>query len=123
MDPALMVDLREAVDEVWSERIRLLPMLDGRPDAERSPVEIGAVLRTGERTAHRSQFGRGNNDRAGVAAAPATLRIDLLVYPGLVLRKKDKVVALDRGVEPVFEVTEIDDRSHLRLICGLAESN
>ena len=115
-------ELKAEVDDVWAEPVRLLPLLDGRPDAEREPVELDAVLRTGERDTERMNFGRGNDARSGVAAGGGQLRIDRAANPGLELRTHDKVVALERAGEPVFEVLFVDDRSHLRLVCELGDA-
>lgn len=123
MDRNLREDLMAEVDDVWSETIRHLPLADGRKDAGRDAVEFTAVLRTGDRDAERMNFGHGINARAGVMADGGYLRIDRLVHAALVVRKGDKVVALDRDGRPVFEVLSVDDRSHLRLICELGDAN
>jgi hypothetical protein len=52
-----------------------------------------------------------------------TLRIDRQAYPDLEVRKGDKLVALDRDGQPIFEFQSVDDRSHLRLICDLGDTN
>lgn len=123
MDRSLREDLMAEVDDVWSEAVRHLPLADGRKDPERDALEFTAVLRTGDRDAERMNFGRGNNARAGVTADGGHLRIDRTVHAALVVRKGDKVVALDRDGQPVFEVLSVDDRSHLRLICELGDAN
>ena len=124
MDRAdLRDELKAEVDDVWAETIRHLPLSGGQPDVDRNPVEIFAPLRTGDREAEHPNFGRGNTSRSGVAADGGYLRIDRTTYPGLVIRQGDKIVALDRIGEPVFEVRNVDDRSHLRLICELGDSN
>lgn len=116
-------ELRAEVDDVWAELIRHLPQNGGQPDADREKAEFSAPMRTGERGVERVNFGRGNNSRAGVAAAGGQLRVDRSAYPELILRKGDKVVALDRVGRPIFEVQHVDDRSHLRLICDLGDAN
>lgn len=123
MDRNLREDLMAEVDDVWSEVIRHLPLADGRKDLGRDALEFTAVLRTGDRDAERMSFGRGTNARAGVTADGGHLRIDRAVHAALVVRKGDKVVALDRAGQPVFEVLSVDDRSHLRLICELGDAN
>lgn len=123
MDQSLREDLMAEVDDVWSESVRHLPLADGRKDPERDAAEFTAVLRTGDRDAERMKFGRGNSARAGVTADGGHLRIDRSVHATLVVRKGDKVVALDRDGQPVFEVLSVDDRSHLRLICELGDAN
>lgn len=123
MDTSLREDLMAEVDGVWSETVRHLPLVSGRTDPMRPRQEFTAVLRTGDRDTERMNFGRGNNARAGVMADGGYLRIDRVVHAALVMRKGDKVVALDRDGQPVFEVMSVDDRSHLRLICELGDAN
>ncbi|MBR9651911.1 hypothetical protein [Thalassovita aquimarina] len=123
MDPALREDLKAEVDDVWSETVRHLPLAGGQQDPGRAASEIAAVLRTGDRGAEGMNFGRGVRARAGVTADGGYLRIDRATYPDLVVRKGDKVVALDREAQPVFEVQSVDDRSHLRLICELGDAS
>lgn len=123
MDRSLREDLMAEVDDLWSEAIRHLPLASGQKDPNRGAVEIAACLRTGGRDTERLNFGRGNKGRAGVMADGGYLRIDRSAYPDLVVRKGDKVVALDRDGQPVFEVQAVDDRSHLRLICELGDAN
>ena len=123
MDRSLREDLMAEVDDVWAETVRHLPLAAGQKDPGRDAAEIAAVLRTGDRDAERMNFGRGNNARAGVAADGGYLRIDRAAHATLVVRKGDKVVALDRDGQPVFEVLSVDDRSHLRLICELGDAN
>lgn len=120
---ALRDELKEEVDGVWAETIRHLPLSGGQKDAGRDPVEILAPFRTGDRAAEYPSFGRGNASRSGIAADGGYLRIDRSAYPDLVIRQGDKIVALERPGEPVFEILHVDDRSHLRLICELGDSN
>lgn len=122
MDSGLRNDLMSEVDDVWSELLRHLPLNDGRQDQTRESVEFTAVLRTGDRDADPMKFGRGSKASAGVAADGGHLRIDRSVHANLVIRKGDKVVAIGRSGEPVFEVLSVDDRSHLRLLCELGDS-
>lgn len=115
-------DLMEAVDDVWAETIRHLPLSSGQEDLTREKVEILAVIRTGDRETQRMNFGRGNTARSGVAAAGGHLRVDRTAYPDINLRKGDMIVALERPGAPAFEVLTDDDRSHLRLICELGDA-
>jgi hypothetical protein len=115
-------ELMEAVDDVWSEPLRHLPLSSGLQDPSRSTVDFEAVLRTGDREMARLGSGRGNSARTSVAAAGGHLRIDRSAYPDLAVNKGDKLVALGRQGEPVFEVLMVDDRSHLRLICELGDA-
>jgi hypothetical protein len=122
MDADLKSDLREAVDEVWAESIRLLPLTGGQPDPEREPVEFDAILRTEGRDAEAPNFGRGNAARPAIAASGGVLRIDRMAWPGVRPRKGDRIVALDRAGLPVFEIGPVDDRAHLRLICDVKDA-
>lgn len=121
MYTSLRAELMTEVDDVWSETIRHLPLAAGLKDPARDPSEFAAVLRTGDRDAERVSFGRSNAARAGIAADGGHLRIDRAVNAALEIRKGDKVVALDRDGQPVFEVLTVDDRSHLRMICELGD--
>ncbi|MFV0385666.1 hypothetical protein [Paracoccus sp. (in: a-proteobacteria)] len=123
MDRALREGLMIAVDDVWSETVRHLPLAGGRRDPDRDVIEITAVLRTGEREVEPVRLARGGTARPGQAADGGYLRIDRAAHAALVIRKGDKVVALDRDGHPVFEVLSVDDRSHLRLICALGDAS
>lgn len=123
MDASIKQDLREAVDETFGEAVRHLPLSGGRVDGERLVSEFVAVLRTGGRASRDIRVGRGETARPGVTAVGGTLRIDRDLNPTLVVRKHDKVVALERPGVPVFEILSVDDRSHLRLICQLGDAN
>lgn len=111
------------VDAAWAEAVRHLPLAGGLKDPERDPADLVAVVRTDDRKAEGVHIRRGGGDRARVMTGGGTLRLDRRVYPDLVIRKGDKVVALDRDSRPVFEVHSVDDRGHLRLICGLGEAS
>jgi hypothetical protein len=123
MDPDLREELMDEVDEVWAESLRHLPMKSGVPDPERAPSVFTAVLRTGDRAVERVGAGRGNAMRPAMTSDGGTLRIDRQAYPDLEVRKGDKLVALDRDGQPIFEFQSVDDRSHLRLICDLGDTN
>ncbi|NKX42895.1 hypothetical protein HGG71_15715 [Rhodobacteraceae bacterium R_SAG2] len=116
-------ELASAVDDEWSEEIRILPMRDGEPDPERTPLELLAVLRTGERREERYSFGSRAASLPGIAASGGTLKIRRSDFPALDVQKDDKVVALDRHGEPVFLVRMVDDRSHHRIILQLEDAN
>lgn len=122
MDSTLREELMEAVDDVWAETLRHLPLSSGREDLMREKVEFTAVIRTGDRETEKMNFGRGNNARSGIAAAGGHLRIDRLAHPDIEVKKGDKFVALERNGEPAFEVMSVDDRSHLRLVCELGDA-
>lgn len=118
MDADVRAELMAEVDEEWAERLRHLPMKAGQPDPDRQVAELHALLRTGEREQNRAR-----KSRAQIAAGGGVLRLDRTAYADITLRQHDKIVALDRRGEPVFEVLSVDDRSHLRLICELGDAN
>ncbi|WP_116131176.1 hypothetical protein [Tropicimonas sp. IMCC34043] len=109
--------LRGAVDEVFAEPLRHLPMAAGVPDTGRSPREIAATLRSGERAA----TGAGRQRRTDQWADGGELRIDREVFADLDIRQGDRIAALARAGQPMFEVMSVDARSHLRLICRLGD--
>ncbi|MBT9383325.1 hypothetical protein KM176_05590 [Pseudooceanicola sp. CBS1P-1] len=123
MDASLRDELKAEVDDLWSETIRHLPLAKGAPDTTRSPAEFAAILRTGARDEERPNYAGTSGRRVGVMADGGVLRIDRSAWPDVLPRKGDKVVALDREGQPVFDVLAVDDRSHLRLICDLGEAN
>lgn len=122
MNTDLKADLREAVDEVWAESLRFLPLAGGHPDPDRDPLEFDAILRTKVRDRETVSFGHGNAARLGIAASGGVLRIDRAAWPGVHPRKGDRIVALDRAGQPVFEIGTVDDRAHLRLICEVKDA-
>jgi hypothetical protein len=122
MDRSLRAELMDEVDDVWSETVRHLPLVAGLQDTARDPREFSAVMRTGDRASDGMGFGRGRSERTSIAAAGGHLRIDRIANPDVIVRKGDKVVALDRDSTPAFEILSVDDRSHLRLICELGDA-
>ncbi|TRD16961.1 hypothetical protein [Palleronia caenipelagi] len=123
MDAELRAELMAEVDDAFAEAIRHLPMAQGRPDPARLPSEIVAILRTGDREAEGLGLRGRARTRVGINAEGGTLRIDRMIHGDLILRASDKVVALERPGQPIFEVQAVDDRSHLRLICELGDVN
>lgn len=114
--------LRRSIDDAWAEEIRLSPMHKGIADPARDQEVIQAVLRTGEQNRVRFAQGRGGSARTMGANAPGskgTLRIDRTRYPEIDVRVGDKVRAMDRDGQPVFEVASPVPSSHHRLIVHL----
>lgn len=110
------------VDHVFAEPVRLSFFKSGVLDPSRPAVEIEAVLRVGEgkNTSVSSDGSRGWRSR--IVADKAQLHIDRVKYPDLVVRTGDKVKALSRPGEFWFEVSDVDDRSHTRLVLNLNEA-
>jgi hypothetical protein len=110
------------VDQRFAERIRLSPMKNEKADLDRPQVVIMAVLRTGDEKDGPLDVSGGRSLHSRIAAGKAALYIDRTEHPDIVLRKKDKLRALDRPGEPVFEISTVDDRNHTRLIAGLNQA-
>ena len=122
MDHTARQELMAEVDAVFAECLRHLPLESGQPDPGRPVTEFMAVLRTGERMREGLGLGGASARRANLMADGGTLRLNRCAWPELLLRKDDKIVALMRPGEPVFEIQAVDDRSHLRLVCELGDA-
>lgn len=128
MIPARYHGLRDrviaAVDGVFAEPVRISPMKGGMTDPDRSQVVIEAPLRTND--AKEGSPSGGQNDRtwrARIAAQTAELHVDRQTYPTLVIAAGDKIRALSRPGEPVFEVVHVDTRGATRNIAYLRETS
>lgn len=119
-------DLRDkvlvGVDHVFAEPVRLSFFKSGALDPSRPAIEIEAVLRVGEGKTTSVDGGRAQSWRSRIVADKAQLHIDRKKYPDLVVRTGDKVKALSRPGEFWFEVSDVDDRSHTRLVLNLNEA-
>ena len=114
------------VDHVFAEPVRLSFLKSGALDPSRPAIEIEAVLRVGEgKTTSVSNDG-SRGWRSRIVADKAQLHIDRVKYPALVVpnttSEKTKVRALSRHGQPWFEVADVDDRSHTRLVLNLNEA-
>jgi hypothetical protein len=123
MNRALRDELTAEVDGIFAETVRHLPLEAGAPDADRVPALLIGVLRTEDRDAQALRMGRSTSNRSAIVQGGGRLRLDRTEHPGLVIRRGDKIVAVDRPGAPLFEVRAIDDRSHLRLTCELGDAN
>lgn len=123
IDRDLLDELKEEVDEAWAENVRVLPLLAGQPDPDRSPEAVVAPLVTRKREESVVGYPGRSHSRLRVSAGGGELRINRTAYPNLLIRQGDKCVALDRAGEPVFEVSHVDDRDVLRLICALEDAS
>jgi len=110
------------VDEKFAEPVRLSFMKDGITDPDRAQRQIEAPLRTGDEKPASSDGGSDRKWKAKIVAGQAELRIDRTKYADLDLRKGDKVRAISRPGEPVFEVLSVNGRDHSRLIVRLGQS-
>ncbi|MFC5760527.1 hypothetical protein [Rhizobium sp. GCM10022189] len=111
-----------AVDQVFAEPVRLSPMKAASADPDRAQVTIEAVLRTGEEKPTSTDGGSDRKWKAKIVAGQAELRIDRAKYPDVELKKGDKVRALSRPGDVVFEVLSVNGRDHTRLIVRLGQS-
>lgn len=110
------------VDHVFAEPVRLSFFKSGVLDPSRPAVEIEAVLRVGEGKATNVSGGNAASWRTRIVADKAQLHIDRAAYTGPQPKQGDKVKALSRAGEPWFEVADVDDRSHTRLVLNLNEA-
>lgn len=115
--------MRDSIDEAWAEDVRFSPMQDdGTADAIRVQSTLTGVLRTAEQSSVPFAMGRDAASRAAgsnTTGSPATLKLDRTKYLALDIREGDKIRALDRAGQPVFEVASVDSHSHHRLIINL----
>lgn len=126
-EPARFHALRDrvvaAVDQVFAEPVEI-KFLDarGRQDAARPAVTVEAILRSDPERVSSPAGGRTAESPVRVSAAPAKLFIDPWRYEGPEIRRGDKVVAVSRPGEPVFEVLSVQARTHTRMVCTLGEA-
>lgn len=107
-----------SVDAVFAENIRASFMdARGMSDPARPQTEFKAVLRTGA-----SKSSKVEGFTSSVRATGGTLHLDPAQAVGLVFRKNDKIRALDRPGEPLFQVIAVDDRGASRLVLHLGEA-
>lgn len=122
-------DLRDkvlaAVDDKFAEPVRLAFYKNGVLDALRPAIEIEAVLRVGEGKNTSIATNGGGAWRSRIVADKAQLHIDKTKYPTLFVpnttSEKTRVRAISRPGEFWFEVADVDDRSHTRLVLNLNE--
>lgn len=119
-------DLRDkvlaGVDHVFAEPVRLSFFKSGALDPSRPAIEIEAVLRVGEGKTTSVAGSRDVGWRSRIVADKAQLHIDRAAYTGPQPQQGDKVRALSRHGQPWFEVADVDDRSHTRLVLNLNEA-
>lgn len=127
--PARYHGLRDAavaaVDQQLAEPVWLsfLAGKGGPVDPVRPAREIEAVLRVGKRDVTNVAADMGpRSGRAGMAAALSRCSISRAAYPDLVVRAGDMLKATSRVGEPWFEVLDIADRGHARLVLILGEA-
>lgn len=118
-------DLRDkvlaGVDHAFAEPIRISFMKNGSADPVRPQIVIEAVLRVGEGKSTNIGIVMGGGWRTRIVADKAQLHIDRSSYSGPQPRQGDRIRAISRHGEPLFEVADVDDRSHTRLVLNLTE--
>ncbi len=92
-------------------------MKGGASDPARPQVAIEAILRAGG-----SQFAAGPGAMTRLNAGRAELHIDRAKYPSLMIQSGDRVRALARQGEPLFEVLAVEARGATRLVLQLNEA-
>lgn len=111
-----------AVDRAFAEPVRLLPLFEAAVDSSREAVDFLAVLRVGEGDQSNFDGGRDRSWRTQLGSGQAELHISRIDYPTLRIRQGDKIVALSRPGEPMWEVLRPDDRGDSRLVLELGEA-
>ena len=124
--PARYISIRDrvqkAVDKTFAEEVELKFLKGGVSDAERENTNVTAPLRTRDVAAKNLSGGMAQKWKTKIAAAGGTLSISRVSYVGPIPQKGDKVRAIERPGQPFFEVLDIDDRSHARLVLMLGDA-
>jgi len=111
------------VDQKFAEPVKLFFIAkNGKADPDRLAMEIEAILRVGGGKQSRASGGASESWRTRIAPGKAELHIDRATYTGPAFSVGDKLKALSRAGEPMFEVLDIDDRGEARLVLELGES-
>ena len=105
------------VDAQFAEDVDLFFLDQGAADAGRGNVTAKAVLRAGQRDDVSPSRAWGSR----IAAGDAEAHIDRAAYDGPVIRKGDKLRAVERVGQPFFEVLRVSDRGNGRLVLHLGE--
>lgn len=113
------------VDRTFAEPVKLsfYAMGDMKRylDPARPPREIEAILCVGDGETT-SARGGANAWRIRITAQKGELHIDRNRYPDIPVRTGDRVQALSRPGQPLFNVVAVDDRGASRLVLQLAEA-
>ena len=104
------------INSTFGETVRLSFMKDGKADPAR-PQWLGRChgLHTDDDTLRPSGNTLGGNPHVRLAAADAVLFLDRGSYDGPALQSGDRVRAMDREGQPVWQVDTVADR-HSNLI-------
>jgi hypothetical protein len=114
---------RLVVGKAFAELVRLSFMKNGTADQDRPAVTIEATLHTGGDDSNvMDGANRGDGFRSRLSAGQAELFIDRATYTGPMPRKGDKVRALAREGEPVWEVSGVSDRYSNLLVVSLGQA-
>ncbi|WP_339760727.1 hypothetical protein [uncultured Hoeflea sp.] len=111
-----------AVDAVMAETVKQFPLKKGKADASRQIREFQAVLRTGGTRNTSVSGGVARDWMVRIAAGKAQLHVDRVANPDVTIAVGDKIQATSRVGSPWFEVLELDDRGHARLIAELGQA-
>lgn len=124
--PANYQSIRErttrAVDAVMAETVKQFPLKNGQADPSRHSYEFQAVLRTGGTKNTSVSGGLARDWMVRISAGKAQLHVDRVANPAVKIAVGDKIRAISRAGSPWFEVLELDDRSHSRLIVELGQA-
>lgn len=108
-------------DKNHAEPIGLLFLKNGIADPDRENVEISAILRVKSTSNSNMDGGQSKAWKSRHTADKSRLAIDRASYAGPMPATGDKIKALSRAGEPLFEVLYVNDRDHARLFLELGE--
>ena len=111
-----------AVDAVMAETVKQFPLKNEKADPSRQVCEFQAVLRTGGTRNNSMSGGVGRDWIVRIAAGKAQLHVDRVANPDVKIAVGDKIQAISRAGSPWFEVLELDDRGHSRLVVELGQA-
>ncbi|WP_274626569.1 hypothetical protein [Arvimicrobium flavum] len=110
------------IDTLFAERVLLSFLNKERVDESRPAREISAKLVLGVESADGLFEGRRQGDVVAITGRRSQLFIDRTAYPDLMVRKGDKVRALEMAGQPWFAVSSVDGRHPSRLVLELGDT-
>lgn len=106
----------QTIGATFGEEVRLHPMNKGVADTSRPIQLMNGVLHT---PSPEGTINLGNNMVVTMTAAESALVIERAKYPGIVIRKGDRIKAMDLEGQPLWEVKNVNDRYSSILILAL----
>ena len=101
---------RALVERVHGDLLRISFMANGKLDPDRSQIEVRAIVSVSEPELMQFRGGGKNAMRGEVGACHAVLYLDHATYTGPALRVGDKIRALEKPGQPVWQIAQVADR-------------